>query len=282
MFTLKVEGGRDEVTAWLLSLQQVAFGFMHEEEENQLYASFAEDGKEDESTASVKVIASPVQSLLDWPTNFLLKMTPEVIQLLYDDQEAQTPIFIWNLRDIRRYGSSPETFTFEAGRRCPSGPGIFSFATNKGTHVFNLLSKNLRDLLQQDVVQQQESEKQSEIKVTRNDSNESKQPKKPPRRSRENIDSLMLNHSSLTPSPTPVERSSRSASCGSNSSDSYDVSPDYENILTLNILRGRNSINNSSQMNSTTSCHFQHYKQNDAEYAVVSKERKQQNMSTAL
>lgn len=158
--------------SWLLSLQSVAFGlFLQDEEENQLYSGFTvNESDDDESLFKVKIIASPVKSLLEVSNSsgsvkvvdYYIKLTDESIILLSVTTNSKSggsnnplpspplPVFIWNLRDIRRYGSSPETFTLEAGRRCESGPGIFSFGTSKGTHLFSMLSSILKDLMQRD------------------------------------------------------------------------------------------------------------------------------------
>ena len=34
---------------------------------------------------------------------------------------------VWPLRSLRRYGFETEVFTFESGRRGPTGPGIYAF-----------------------------------------------------------------------------------------------------------------------------------------------------------
>lgn len=60
----------------------------------------------------------------------------EVELILY--QHAKTPIR-WPLRSLRRYGFDNEIFTFESGRRCVTGPGIYAFKCQRAEQLFNLL-----------------------------------------------------------------------------------------------------------------------------------------------
>ncbi len=45
----------------------------------------------------------------------------------------------WPLRSLRRYGFDAELFSFESGRRCPTGPGIYAFKCRRAEALFNLL-----------------------------------------------------------------------------------------------------------------------------------------------
>ena len=45
----------------------------------------------------------------------------------------------WPLKSLRRYGFDAELFSFESGRRCPTGPGIYAFKCRRAETLFNLL-----------------------------------------------------------------------------------------------------------------------------------------------
>lgn len=55
-------------------------------------------------------------------------------------------ILTWPYRHIRRYGCSPETFSFEAGRKCSSGEGLFTFTTNDGSKIFQSIDGHVSAL----------------------------------------------------------------------------------------------------------------------------------------
>uniref|UniRef100_A0A6B2ECG7 Putative fibroblast growth factor receptor substrate 3 n=1 Tax=Phlebotomus kandelakii TaxID=1109342 RepID=A0A6B2ECG7_9DIPT len=49
----------------------------------------------------------------------------------------------WPLRCLRRYGYDGDVFSFEAGRRCLTGEGIYSFRCRRAEHLFNLLQAHI-------------------------------------------------------------------------------------------------------------------------------------------
>ncbi|XP_033225179.1 fibroblast growth factor receptor substrate 3 [Belonocnema kinseyi] len=50
----------------------------------------------------------------------------------------------WPLRCLRRYGYDAEIFSFESGRRCPTGPGIYAFKCHRAAQLFNLVQTNIQ------------------------------------------------------------------------------------------------------------------------------------------
>jgi fibroblast growth factor receptor substrate 2 len=50
----------------------------------------------------------------------------------------------WPLKYLRRYGYDDNLFSFEAGRRCPTGEGIYAFSTRNAEAIFRLVETNIR------------------------------------------------------------------------------------------------------------------------------------------
>ncbi|KAF5292443.1 hypothetical protein FQA39_LY13990 [Lamprigera yunnana] len=61
--------------------------------------------------------------------------------ILYQRGRSAT---IWPLKSLRKYGFDSETFSFECGRRCPTGPGIYAFRCSKAEDLFNMLQHNIQ------------------------------------------------------------------------------------------------------------------------------------------
>jgi len=49
----------------------------------------------------------------------------------------------WPLHGLRRYGFDADLFSFESGRRCPTGPGIYAFRCRRAEALFNLLQSSI-------------------------------------------------------------------------------------------------------------------------------------------
>ncbi|XP_014300395.1 fibroblast growth factor receptor substrate 2 isoform X2 [Microplitis demolitor] len=58
-------------------------------------------------------------------------------------QRGRQPVK-WPLRCLRRYGYDSEIFSFESGRRCSTGPGIYAFKCRRADQLFNLVQTNIQ------------------------------------------------------------------------------------------------------------------------------------------
>lgn len=57
----------------------------------------------------------------------------------------------WPMRCLRRYGFDAELFSFESGRRCATGPGIYAFKCVRAEALFNLLQEHIQNSGQDDI-----------------------------------------------------------------------------------------------------------------------------------
>ena len=60
--------------------------------------------------------------------------------------QRNKPPVKWPLRCLRRYGHDAEIFSFESGRRCSTGPGIYAFKCSRAEQLFNLVQANTQVL----------------------------------------------------------------------------------------------------------------------------------------
>ncbi|KAM5250291.1 docking protein 1 isoform 2-T3 [Hipposideros larvatus] len=70
--------------------------------------------------------------------SYVLRVETERLTLLTVGAQSQIlePLLSWPYTLLRRYGRDKVMFSFEAGRRCPSGPGTFTFQTAQGNDIF--------------------------------------------------------------------------------------------------------------------------------------------------
>ncbi|XP_068800136.1 docking protein 1 [Struthio camelus] len=65
--------------------------------------------------------------------------------LILKDPQTKETLYVWPYRLLRRYGRDKVMFSFEAGRRCDSGPGNFTFETKQGNEIFRLVEASIRE-----------------------------------------------------------------------------------------------------------------------------------------
>lgn len=74
-------------------------------------------------------------------------ITPGKLEVTDSDiilyQKGKPPVQ-WPLRCLRRYGYDAEIFSFESGRRCSTGPGIYAFKCRRAAQLFNQVQTNIQ------------------------------------------------------------------------------------------------------------------------------------------
>lgn len=64
--------------------------------------------------------------------------------LILKDPSTKEALYSWPYKLLRRYGRDKVMFSFEAGRRCQSGPGNFTFETSQGHEIFQKVESSIR------------------------------------------------------------------------------------------------------------------------------------------
>ncbi|XP_076145333.1 docking protein 1b [Alosa pseudoharengus] len=65
--------------------------------------------------------------------------------LILKDPKSKRSLLVWPYKLLRRYGRDRVMFSFEAGRRCESGPGNFTFETKQGNEIFLIVESCIRE-----------------------------------------------------------------------------------------------------------------------------------------
>ena len=62
--------------------------------------------------------------------------------LIYTDSKTNET-WQWPLKHLRKYGCDGSVFSFEAGRKCPGGEGLYAFSTERASGLFNMVAFNI-------------------------------------------------------------------------------------------------------------------------------------------
>ncbi|XP_060904839.1 docking protein 3 [Labrus mixtus] len=106
-------------------------------EENQIYASANEA-----SEFRVVVQRTDAASRCGLQGSYLLQVGEEA--LLLKETQKRSIIREWPYELLRRYGKDKSALSIEAGRRCDSGPGTFSFETQQAEKIFSLIQITIK------------------------------------------------------------------------------------------------------------------------------------------
>ncbi len=63
-------------------------------------------------------------------------------ELIFTDRKT-TESWRWPLKFLRKYGCDGEVFSFEAGRKCPGGEGLYAFESRRASQIFDMVARNI-------------------------------------------------------------------------------------------------------------------------------------------
>ncbi|XP_013098824.1 uncharacterized protein LOC106081430 [Stomoxys calcitrans] len=135
----------DSLKEWVNALQNVAFpnnkiqNISAIEEDNDLYCSSYGDGL---FIVSLVPSEASVRCSIE-PKCYILQLTATELQLK-STNGSKNVISNWPYRFIRKYGYRDGKFTFEAGRKCSTGEGVFVLDHSNPQDVFRCMSSKMK------------------------------------------------------------------------------------------------------------------------------------------
>uniref|UniRef100_UPI00358EEA19 uncharacterized protein isoform X2 n=1 Tax=Myxine glutinosa TaxID=7769 RepID=UPI00358EEA19 len=105
-------------------------------EENTLYGSREQGGE-----FWVVVKKTDAAEHCGMRGTYKLQVNKESLSL--KDPVSEKTQYTWPYQFLRRFGRDKAMFTFEAGRRCKTGPGKFTFETMEGNNIFTQVENSI-------------------------------------------------------------------------------------------------------------------------------------------
>uniref|UniRef100_A0A8C4WTF7 Docking protein 1 n=1 Tax=Eptatretus burgeri TaxID=7764 RepID=A0A8C4WTF7_EPTBU len=133
---------------WLRTISRLAFkgkGFQEQrmmdverecgDMENSLYSSIKKDSDYD---VCIQLTSAAKRCGLNG--HMTLKVAEQGLEVHPLDGSIGGQTYTWPYHLLRRFGRDINSFSFEAGRRCSSGPGTFTLLTSQGPDIFDIVS----------------------------------------------------------------------------------------------------------------------------------------------
>ncbi|KAF6028810.1 DOK1 [Bugula neritina] len=188
-------------------------------------------------------------------------------------------LYSWPYRFIRRYGKTSKNFQFESGRRCSSGPGLFSLITEDGLgdEIFAQVSKRFAEIKHQLLSLTPSSSQDNETS-----DEEDSLPQLPPRKYkqytlRSMFDCQKSSANVATESkPIPIDSSNKSHTKEDKSSSCYEEITFEDELPPTPVSKKSpsffNSLIESSKINRDPTASFSSDSSSDGVYNVLSKD----------
>ncbi|XP_070684596.1 docking protein 2 [Pempheris klunzingeri] len=146
---------KDDCVEWVENLCHSTFqrgggsGCNLHMEENQIYASADEE-------FWVVVQKTDAATRCGLQGSYWLQVGREA--LLLRETQRRNILREWPYELLRRYGKDKLALTIEAGRRCDSGPGTFTFETQQAEKIFSLIQRIIKQKTSTDTLGNQNQE----------------------------------------------------------------------------------------------------------------------------
>ncbi|XP_061581015.1 uncharacterized protein dok3 [Cololabis saira] len=108
-------------------------------EDNELYSSWKKDQTPSSSQYQVRIQRTEAAKRCKLAGQYLVSPDSDALVLL--SIKTGGVIFHWPYRLLRKFGQVEGGFSIEAGRRCESGEGWFTFLTPHGPQIFQAISR---------------------------------------------------------------------------------------------------------------------------------------------